>query len=132
MLIACQRAASSGEASTSTFTILSLPACSAARAASTGAIIRHGAHQAAQKSTTTGTLALVEPTSEGLDFCTVRSRHGRITVGVSGVDQLEAASEGGLMKKLGALVLGPEIMRTVDLLQNARGEQLLAHLAARR
>jgi hypothetical protein len=38
---------------------LRCPACRLARSSSTGEIIRHGPHQAAQKSTTTGTEAVV-------------------------------------------------------------------------
>ena len=80
----------------------------------------------------TGALSMVEPTSEGLDFCSVSSRHGKITVGVSGVDQLEVANETSLMKKIGTMVLGPDIMRTVDMLQSQRASgQLLSHLANR-
>jgi hypothetical protein len=48
-----------GLASTSTLTTLSCPACRPARSSSTGEIIRQGPHHAAQKSTTTGTEALV-------------------------------------------------------------------------
>src|SRR5690606_41856732 len=40
---------------TSTFTILTLPWYSSASTSSTGAIALHGAHQPAQKSTSTGT-----------------------------------------------------------------------------
>lgn len=65
--------------------------------------------------------SLVEPTSDGVDYCSVESRHGRLTIGVSGVDQVAVANEGGsLFKKLGTLVLGPDIMRTVDMLANSR------------
>src|SRR6478735_7959571 len=46
---------SPGEVSTSTFTSLTLPARSTASLSSTGLTIRHGPHQAAQKSTRTGT-----------------------------------------------------------------------------
>jgi hypothetical protein len=55
--------ASPGFASTSTFTTLRCPACRSARSSSTGEIIRHGPHHAAQKSTTTGTEAVVSATN---------------------------------------------------------------------
>src|ERR1035437_1586641 len=51
--------ASPGFASTSTFTTLRCPAWCVARSSSTGEIIRHGPHHAAQKSTTTGTEVVV-------------------------------------------------------------------------
>ena len=54
----------------------------------------------------------IEPTSDGLDYCSVKSRHGSLTIGVSGVDHLAAAvAETSLIKKLGTMVLGPDIMR---------------------
>ncbi|KAI0339677.1 hypothetical protein BDW22DRAFT_1486762 [Trametopsis cervina] len=64
-----------------------------------------------------GEIALAEPTTDGLDYCSLVSRHGKLTIGVSGVDQLNMASNGGLIKKLGTMFLGPEIMRTVDMLR---------------
>ena len=69
----------------------------------------------------TGALSMVEPTSEGLDFCSVSSRHGRLTIGVSGVDQVEVANGMSILKKLGSMMpLGPEIMRTVDMFNKLR------------
>jgi len=53
-----KRSAIPGLASTSTLTTVSRPACRPARSSTTGEIIRHGRHHAAQKSTTTGTGAL--------------------------------------------------------------------------
>ena len=64
-----------------------------------------------------GEISLAEPTSDGLDYCSLVSRHGKLTIGISGVDQLETASDGSLIKKLGALVIGPQIMRTVEMLR---------------
>lgn len=64
-----------------------------------------------------GEIALAEPTTDGLDYCSLASRHGKLTIGISGVDQLDAASDGSLIKKLGALVVGPHIMRTVEMLR---------------
>lgn len=63
-----------------------------------------------------GELSCVSETSEGLDHCAVNSRHGRITIGVSGIDQLDEANDTSLIKKLGTMFLGPDIMRTVDML----------------
>src|SRR5437763_17128654 len=54
-----KRAARLGTASTSTLTIFKAPACWLAKSCRTGAIIRQGPHQAAQKATTTGTEAAV-------------------------------------------------------------------------
>src|SRR6185437_1121012 len=51
--------ASAGFSSTLTLTTFRAPARSAASCASTGSTILHGPHQGAQKSTRTGTLALV-------------------------------------------------------------------------
>ncbi|PSR72450.1 hypothetical protein PHLCEN_2v11664 [Hermanssonia centrifuga] len=65
-----------------------------------------------------GEISLAEPDSEGLDFCSLESRHGKLTVGISGVDVLETAEGKSLIKKLGAMVLGPDIMRTVDKLND--------------
>src|SRR3954451_10249823 len=50
-----KRRARPGSASTSTLAIFSLPSYSSASWSSTGATMRHGPHQAAQKSTRTGT-----------------------------------------------------------------------------
>src|SRR5258705_6259316 len=51
-----KRAASAGLLSTSTLATFTRPACSAAISLSTGAIILHGPHHSAQKSTRTGWL----------------------------------------------------------------------------
>ena len=64
-----------------------------------------------------GDLSSAEPTSEGMDYCSLTSRHGRLTVGVSGVDPIETYTGSSLIKRLGAMVLGPELMRTVDTLR---------------
>ncbi|KAI0091481.1 hypothetical protein BDY19DRAFT_628613 [Irpex rosettiformis] len=64
-----------------------------------------------------GEISLAEPTTDGLDYCSLVSRHGKLTIGISGVDQLETASDDSLIKKLGTLVVGPQIMRTVEMLR---------------
>lgn len=61
-----------------------------------------------------GEIMQAEPTSVGLDYCAVSSRHGQLTIGVSGSDLIDTAVGTSLMKKLGQLVLGPEFMKTVD------------------
>ena len=75
--------------------------------------------------------SVIEPTSDGLDWCSVESRHGRLTIGVSGVDQVAVAAETSLIKKIGTMMLGPDIMRTVDMLSNPRERSNLiqAHLS---
>lgn len=72
--------------------------------------------------------SIVESTSEGLDYCSASTRHGRLTIGVSGVDHLEVANEGNLLKKIGTMMLGPELMRTVDMLSRGR-ESSSMHLS---
>ena len=60
--------------------------------------------------------SICEPTSDGLDYCSLSSRHGRLTIGVSGVDQLETtgfAAGSNIIKKIGAL-FGPNLVRTVE------------------
>ena len=54
MLITLKAKASSGSSSTFTLQILALPSYSSASSATTDDIIRHGPHQAAQKSISTG------------------------------------------------------------------------------
>ena len=64
-----------------------------------------------------GQTSPAEPTSDGLDFCSLISRHGKLTIGISGVDQFDTATDSSLIKKLGTMFLGPEIMRSVDMLR---------------
>jgi hypothetical protein len=64
--------ASPGFASTSTITTLRCPACRSATSSSTGEIIRHGPHHAAQKSTTTATNAVVSATNVSLPASTTK------------------------------------------------------------
>lgn len=64
-----------------------------------------------------GEISLAEPTTDGLDYCSLVSRHGKLTIGISGVDQIDTAAGGNLMKKLGTMFLGPDFMRTVDTLR---------------
>jgi hypothetical protein len=64
-----------------------------------------------------GEISLAEPTSDGLDYCSLATRHGKLTIGISGVDQLDSAADGGLIQKLGAMVIGSQIMRTVEMLR---------------
>ena len=64
-----------------------------------------------------GDLSQVEPTSEGYDYVALTSRHGRLTVGICGADPIDNPSGSSLIKKLGWLVLGPEVMRTVDMIR---------------
>ncbi|GJE93879.1 hypothetical protein PsYK624_100440 [Phanerochaete sordida] len=71
-----------------------------------------------------GDLSLVEPTSEGVDYCSITSCKSYLTLGVSGVDHVDTAAGSSLMKKLGAMVLGPDLMRTVETL---RAELLREH-----
>lgn len=73
----------------------------------------------------TGDLSTAEPTSEGMDYCSLTSRSGRLTIGVSGVDPIDTYAGSSLIKKLGAMVLGPDLMRTVDTL---RAELLGEHV----
>lgn len=73
----------------------------------------------------TGDLSSAEPTSEGMDYCSLTTRNGPLTIGVSGVDPIEANAGSSLIKKLGAMVLGPDLMRTVDTL---RAELLGEHV----
>ncbi|EKM50692.1 uncharacterized protein PHACADRAFT_264103 [Phanerochaete carnosa HHB-10118-sp] len=72
----------------------------------------------------TGDLSHAEPTSEGIDYCSLTTHNGCLTLGVSGVDPIDTSSPSSLMKKLGAMVLGPDLMRTVDTL---RAELLREH-----
>lgn len=65
-----------------------------------------------------GEISLAEPTTDGLDYCSLVSRHGKLTLGISGVDQLDAAADSSLIKKLGTMFLGPDIMRSVDKLRD--------------
>lgn len=64
-----------------------------------------------------GEISLAEPTTDGLDYCSLSSKHGKLIIGISGVDQLETATDGSLIKKLGTLIIGPQIMRTVEMLR---------------
>lgn len=74
-----------------------------------------------------GDLSQVEPTSEGTDYVSLTSRHGRITVGVCGADPIDTTSGGGLVKKLGELVMGTDLMRNVVL---ARADLMRARFAS--
>jgi hypothetical protein len=69
------RLATPGFASTSTFTTFRCPALRLARSSSTGEIIRHGPHHAAQKSTTTGTEAVVSAVNVSVSASTT---HGSV------------------------------------------------------
>ncbi|KAI0923492.1 hypothetical protein AcW1_006437 [Taiwanofungus camphoratus] len=69
---------------------------------------------------------------QGQDYCVVGTRHGKIMIGLSGVDQVPASIEGGgLFKKLGDLVqlgakeIGVRVQSTVQ----ARMQVLEATLA---
>lgn len=64
-----------------------------------------------------GDLSQVEPTSEGTDYVSLTSSNGRLTVGICGADPIDNVSGSSLIKKLGTLVLGPELMRSVDMLR---------------
>ena len=74
--------------------------------------------------------SICEPTSDGLDYCSLSSRHGRLTIGISGVDQLETsfAAGGNLMKKIGALMFGPATMRAVESVNSSRNNST-SHLS---
>jgi len=72
----------------------------------------------------TGDLSAAEPTSEGVDYCSLATHHGCLTIGVSGVDPIDTTPGSSLIKRLGTMVLGPELMRTVDTL---RAELLREH-----
>lgn len=65
----------------------------------------------------TGDVAMAEPTSEGLDYISITSHRSYLTLAVSGVDPIDTTTGTSLMKKFGAMVLGPELMRTVETLR---------------
>src|SRR3954454_11399508 len=66
-----------GLSSTLSFAICSLPACSLAMSSSTGAIILHGPHHSAQKSTTTGVSAPpIDSSNVASDNVTIPSATG--------------------------------------------------------
>lgn len=74
--------------------------------------------------------SICEPTSDDLDYCSLSSRHGRLTIGVSGVDQLETpfAAGASIIKKIGTLMFGPATMRAVESVNSSRNNST-SHLS---
>src|SRR5919108_769360 len=77
MELARKRAPSAGSSSTLTLTTFRRPAWRSKRLSSPGAIIRHGPHHGAHRSTTTGTEALASASNEVVSAAT---SHGSITL----------------------------------------------------